>query len=100
MVFQKKGEKVANNAHQSSNNMGVRIFWCKKGVRIVWLHPSYMNGNEESFPKIDLSDDLQILIFCVFRPLLFKSMELNIESKLSLYPSLPPLLPYEEEDPP
>ena len=45
MVFQKKGEKVASNAHQSfnqsSNNMGVRIVWCKKGVRIVWVHPSY-----------------------------------------------------------
>ena len=48
MVFQKKGEKVASNAHQSfnqsSNNMGVRIVWCKKGVRIVWIHPSYIFG--------------------------------------------------------
>ena len=45
MVFHKKGEKVASNAHQSfnqsSNNMGVRIVWCKKRVRIVWVHPSY-----------------------------------------------------------
>ena len=35
MVFQKKGEKVASNAHQSfnqsSNNMEERIVWCKKG---------------------------------------------------------------------
>ena len=46
--FRKKREKVASNAHQSfnqsSNNMGVRIVWCKKGVRIVWVHPSYINN--------------------------------------------------------
>ena len=45
MVFQKKEEKVASNArqsfNQSSNNMGVRIVWCKNGVRIVWVHPSW-----------------------------------------------------------
>ena len=45
MVFQEREEKVASNAHQSfnqsSNSMGVRIIWCKKGVRIVWVHPSY-----------------------------------------------------------
>ena len=45
MVFQKKGEKVASNArqsfNQSSNNMGVRIVWCKKGVCTVRVHPSY-----------------------------------------------------------
>ena len=43
--FRKKGGKVASKAHQSfnqsSNNMGVRIVWCKKGVRMVWVHPSY-----------------------------------------------------------
>ena len=57
MVFQKKGEKVASNAHQSfnqsSNNMGARIVWCKKGVRIAWVHPSYAGQTRSTLVVVE-----------------------------------------------
>ena len=55
MVFQKKMGKVASNAHQSfnqsSNDTRKRIVWCKKGVRIVWVHPSYTEKSESAHSR-------------------------------------------------
>ena len=33
--------------------MGVRIVWCNKGVRIVWVHPSYTSLKDQYLKQGD-----------------------------------------------
>ena len=37
--------------------MGVRIVWCKKGMRIVWVHPSYILDMKMNVIMLSLSND-------------------------------------------